>query len=220
MMTTADLLCILWPTDVNTIGGEGSSSEEVWTGLQIWPPDFTSRGSSSEQVWTGLQWWPPDVTSRGSHVWRGSGMGPGEVPYLEGGRSRGSLYSEVQCIKGIKHLLHFILLCSVPLNMIGVWHLYAFPTMWSCLILWRNNFIRCWFVQFSSWLREGFCPKFLEFSLTPTIFRYPMRTLIRTWYPELTPNGLFLCQWMAISHWKKIIEIAKMAFQRICVATP
>ena len=37
--------------------GEGgrTSSEQVWTGLQWWPPDVTSRRMAlSEQVWTGL----------------------------------------------------------------------------------------------------------------------------------------------------------------------
>ena len=53
-------------------------------------------GPSSEQVWIGLQWWPPDVISRGSLY--------GEVPCLEGARARGSLYSEVQCTLGNGHI--------------------------------------------------------------------------------------------------------------------
>ena len=49
---------------------------------------LVGRGSSSEHVLTGLQLWPPDVTSRvqgqgwGSHVWcpRGSGLGAQFLP--------------------------------------------------------------------------------------------------------------------------------------------
>ena len=32
---------------------------------------------SSEQIWTGLQWWPPDVTSNGKGVSRGMDMSRG-----------------------------------------------------------------------------------------------------------------------------------------------
>ena len=49
-------------------------SLEGWSqgwGSHVW---CLGVGSSSEQVWTGLQWWPPDVTSKGpghpvSNVW-------------------------------------------------------------------------------------------------------------------------------------------------------
>ena len=36
---------------------------KIWPSNKLVPPLW--GGSSNEQVWTGLQWWPSDVTSRG-----------------------------------------------------------------------------------------------------------------------------------------------------------
>ena len=40
--------------------------------LQLPPPDVATRGSSSDQVWIGIQSWPPDVTNRQTdrHDWK------------------------------------------------------------------------------------------------------------------------------------------------------
>ena len=73
---------------------------------------ISARGGSwSEHVWTGLQRWPRDVTSRGkcpctvrSHVWRGPGSGvPIQKGPVSGGGAGvwgGSSYSEVPCPVG------------------------------------------------------------------------------------------------------------------------
>ena len=65
-------------------------------------------GVINEQVWTGLQWWPPDVISRGPglgvYVWCWeTGLG---VIYLISRRGPGpvGLYSEVQYIMGNGHM--------------------------------------------------------------------------------------------------------------------
>ena len=63
----------------------------------------TRWGSSSEQVWIGLQYWPPDVTGR-----VGAGAGVNGVPLqwgaMSGGRTwtrpGGGLYCQVSCIMG------------------------------------------------------------------------------------------------------------------------
>ena len=85
----------------------------VATRCQYW------RGSSSEQIWTGFQSWPPDVTCRGRGRARRLATGslyskvpcPGGVWGQQGvtskgrGRARrlatGSLYSKVPCPGGV-----------------------------------------------------------------------------------------------------------------------
>ena len=51
--------------------------------------NFTVVFPSNEQVWTGLQWWPPNVTRRGSYPMSGGARAGGrslyrDVPCLEG----------------------------------------------------------------------------------------------------------------------------------------
>ena len=71
----------------------GSSSGQVWTGLQSWPTGVTSRGLGLPYLMSGVQgqgshiWWPGGRAGE-SHVWC-----PGD-----GVEGMGALYSEVQCI--------------------------------------------------------------------------------------------------------------------------
>ena len=58
--------------------------------------------SSNEQVWTGLQYWPPGVTNRGLGL--ELGLGVSHVPCLMVRGVRGSLFTEVQCITGNGHM--------------------------------------------------------------------------------------------------------------------
>ena len=130
-------------------------------------------GSSSEQVWTGFQWWPPNVTSGGlgggpylmsrveglggSHVWcMGRGWGAGA------GRGVPCLMSEVQwVIVGNSHKWTLLFLWTDRQTRVKTWcsrnffggrWIYLLSVLWHFICRHSTMTFYCFYL---SWVMGG-----------------------------------------------------------------